>query len=121
MADDPNDGGGQGPAASSLDDRVGQLESGQQSLSGKVDKILGILGGAGGDGDGGHAPQGSGVSVAEEIRAQLEQQRRDDAAAAAERDRDARLSAAETTLRDMTEKQPGPLPRRSTRLMWGKE
>lgn len=123
MADDANDGGAQGGADDGLGDRVGRLEAGQESLTGKVDQILGILGGQDkpGDGEGGHPAQDSGGGIAREISAQLEEQRRKDAAAAAERDRDSRLATVETSLAEMTEKKPGPLLRRSTRVMWGKE
>jgi hypothetical protein len=121
----PEEGQGGGGEDQALSDRVGQLETGQQGLTDKVDKILGILDG-GGKG-GGHAPDatadadgaGNPASVAHEIRQQLDaaeaRRRRDEAEAA----KDGRLAAAEAKIAELSEKPPAPLPRRVTKVTWG--
>ncbi len=120
--DAPAGGAPDQPQDAALASRVASLEDGQQDLSGKLDKVLGMLGG-GGDAPAGGAQGGDGsaAGISREISAQLEQQRARDAAAAAERDRDGRLAAIETSLAEMREKAPGPLPTRRARAMWGKE
>lgn len=116
--DDTPADGGQDPALAS---RVASLEDGQQGLADKLDKVLGMLGGGGDAPAGGAQGAGDAGGISREISAQLEQQRARDAAAAAEHDRDGRLRALETTVTEMREKAPGPLPTRRARAMWGKE
>lgn len=121
MADDVQQSTGESQPDESLGARVGQLEAGQDSLAGKVDKILGIISGGGGqDGDGGghgEEPTGGAPNIAHEIRAQL-----------AERDRKSREDAEKKTLSDelagvkariaeLAEKQPEPMPRRVEKFM----
>lgn len=115
MADDADDGGGQGQPDGALDERVGKLEAGQESIAGKVDKILGMLGGGGGDE--GHEPEGNGGNVGLEIRRQLDERdarRRDEDARRGVSDR---VGALETQVSEMRETKPGPLPKRVHKIM----
>ena len=115
MADDQEDS----TPDSGLDERVAKLETGQETLSEKVDKILGIVSGHGGTEDGGgHEDQPTGgTNIAHEIRAQLEERDRKNAADAAERAKSDRLAAAEAKLAELSEKPPEPMPRRIERIM----
>ena len=116
MADDEQDS----TPDSGLDERVAKLETGQETLTGKVDKILGIVSGQGGSAEdgGGHADQPTGgTNIAHEIRAQLEERDRKNAADAEERAKSDRLAAAEAKLAELSEKPPEPMPRRVERIM----
>lgn len=105
----------------SADQRIASLEAGQSSLEGKVDKILGIISGQHGTGEGdggGHDDQPSGgTNVAEEIRAQLDARDAKNAADADEKSKSDRLAAAEAKIAELAEKPPAPMPRRSERIM----
>jgi hypothetical protein len=110
---------GRGAGDEGLEDRVGQLETGQQSLSQKVDQILGIVSGSsGGDGGGGgQDPPGQPGSIAEEIRVQLDDRDARNAAAADEQAKTDRLGALETKVAELAEKPPAPVPRRVEKFM----
>lgn len=118
MTDDDDSAGG-APAAedAGLADRVGKLEAGQDTISAKLDHLIERLtpgGGGGGKADGGE-------SVADEIARQLAER---DAKARADADSRTlldRLGAVETSVSEMREKAPGPLPTRRARFMWGHE
>lgn len=110
MADDTEDTA----PDTTLDNRVGKLEAGQESLSAKLDKVLEALSGGGQQDDG--EPQGA-PNVAAEIRQQLEERDRKDKAAARDKAREDRLTAAETKLAELAEKPPGPMPRRVEKIM----
>jgi uncharacterized protein YukE len=58
-------------------------------------------------------------TIAEEIRAQLEAQRKAEAADAEKRSHADRLAAVEEKVTGMTEKTPETPPRRIERMMWG--
>ena len=115
MADDE----GNPPPNQELDQRVSSLETGQESLSQKLDKLLGIVGGGGHDDDPTGDPKdpGGGTNVAHEIRQQLDA--RD--AKKAEEDRQAGLHSTvdelKTKVTELAEKPPAPMPRRIEKLM----
>lgn len=115
MADDADDGGGQGQPDGALGDRVGKLEAGQESIAGKVDQILGMLdGGKGADGGGGHTGEDTGGHVGLEIRRQLDERdarRRQEDDSRSVSDRVGALEAA------LSETKPGPVPRRVHKVM----
>lgn len=116
MAEDEQDGTPDG----GLDQRVASLEAGQTSLEDKVDKILGIVSGHGGDaGDGGgHGDEPSGgTNIAHEIRQQLDERDAKNRAEADEQARTDRLGAVETRLAELAEKPPEPMPRRIEKIM----
>jgi hypothetical protein len=100
-----------------LDQRVSSLEAGQESLSQKLDKILGIVGGAG-PAEGGHPDEDKGApNIAHEIRAQLDQR---DAAAKKQADEDAlknTVGEVKAKVAELAEKPPAPMPRRVERIM----
>lgn len=115
-----NDGGGQGH--DTLDERVGSLEAGQQSITDKVDQILGIVG------KGEHAAHDAAQrheeekldrpsSVAEQIRAGLDERDARERERQAAADRDGRLGVLEQKLTDMAEKAPEVPARRVERIM----
>ena len=103
-----------------LDERVGKLETGQDALSTKLDRILGILGrdeskihDAAQDHT--QAKLDRPTNVADEIRQQLDER---DKRAAEERDK-SDLASLKETVAALTEKSPEPMPRRVERIMWG--
>ena len=100
-----------------IDQRVASLEAGQESLSQKIDKILGLV--SGGDGESAHGDEGSGggTNIAHEIRAQLEDRDRKAKADADEKAKADRLAAAEARIAELSEKPPEPMPRRRERIM----
>jgi hypothetical protein len=108
------------PAGEGLDARVGALETGQETMSGKIDRILNLI--SGGDKTEAHAEETTGApeNVAEEIRAQLTARDAKAKADADEQARTDRLAAAEAKIAELAEKPPEPLLRRSTVFMWGK-
>jgi hypothetical protein len=120
--DDGGQDAGQGTDGGGLEDRVGQLETGQQSLTGKVDRILGIVSGSSSDGsdggDGGGQDAGQPGSIAEEIRVQLDERDAASAAAADDQAKTDRLGALETKVAELAEKPPAPMPRRVEKF-WG--
>ena len=105
-----------------LDDRVGRLETGQQTLSEKLDKLLGIVSaGPPGKADEGGAPGPAGrpPDIGEQVRAELARAEQESAAKAAA---DAEKSDRETIkeqLAKLHEVAPQPPQRRSERIMWG--
>lgn len=115
MADEPE---GQEPGGTeTLDDRVSQLETGQQSLTEKIDKLLGIVSGGGDKPDGEPPAPRQPSNIAEEIRAQLDERDRRDQAAADDKARGDRLAAVETKVAELAEKPPVTPPRRVEKLM----
>lgn len=114
MSDDPE--GREPGATETLDDRVSQLETGQQSLTEKIDKLLGIVSGGGDKPDGESAPRPP-SNIAEEIRAQLDERDRRDQAAAADKARADWEAGVETRLTELAEKPPVTPPRRVEKLM----
>jgi hypothetical protein len=101
-----------------LDKRVSSLEAGQDSLSQKLDRILGIVGGGGHDEEPTDQPaQGGAPNIAHEIRQQLDERDRKKA----DDDRQAGLHSTvdelKTKVSELTEKPPAPLPRRIEKLM----
>lgn len=117
------DGGGDGQEDSALDQRVRSLEAGQESLSAKIDRILGII--SGDKGDGGHAaeatepPQQGGTpgGIAHEIRAQLDKAERERQARAKEDGRDSEVAQLKEQVRALAETEPAPPPSRRARIM----
>lgn len=109
--------------AGSLDDRVGALENGQHEIRDTLTEVLGILKGGKPASDAPAAqeetapPAARGENVAIEIQRQLAAQRQQDQAAQESQTLAERLGAVETSVRDMAEKPPGPLPRRVEKLM----
>lgn len=101
-----------------IDKRVSSLEAGQESLTQKIDKILGLVGG-------GHADEPSdddgqpahGGSIAHEIRAQLDERDRRAKADADKQSTADELAAVKTRLAELSEKPPEPMPRRVEKWM----
>jgi hypothetical protein len=107
------------PAAEEgLDQRVSSLETGQQTMTEKLDKILGIVGAGGHDAEGSTDPKEAGApNIAREIRQQLDER---DAAAKKKAEEDGLHSTVgelQTKLAELAEKPPTPMPRRIERLM----
>lgn len=77
MADDEHEHSESQDAGGTLENRVGALESGQQTLSGKIDQVLSLLGGGGKEKPAEPAqPPGGGRpedGIALEIRRQLDE------------------------------------------------
>jgi hypothetical protein len=96
-----------------LDQRVSSLETGQENLTDKVDKILGIVSGGGHDDDptGGQDKTG-GATVAQEIREGVDRLK----ALADAQEKAGAKPKAETV---EPEKPPVPPVRRITKFMWG--
>jgi hypothetical protein len=113
MADDEQDSS----PDHSIDQRVSQLETGQASLSEKLDQILGIVGGGGGEADAHPQEPTGGANVAHEIRAQLDERDRKNRAEAAEKAAADRLAAAEAKIAELAEKPPEAMPRRVEKIM----
>jgi uncharacterized protein YceH (UPF0502 family) len=113
--EDTGTGTDAGPGGGDLDARVGQLETGQASISERVDRILGIIGGAGNDSE--QQETAPPANVAEEIRRQIEERDARAAAAADDQARTDRLGALETRVSELAEKPPEPMPRRVERIM----
>jgi hypothetical protein len=107
-----------------LDQRVSSLETGQQTITGKVDQILGILG------KGEHAAQGTAQTeeaakldapsnVADMVRRQLDERDAKAKADAAAKGQTDRLGALETTVSELAEKPPAePVKRRHKIMGW---
>lgn len=107
------------PPATGLDQRVESLEHGQESLSHKLDRILGMVSGGGPDdddpGDGGQ-PAGA-PNIAQEIRAQLDARdakAKSDAEAASVKDQ---LGQVAAKVAELAEKPPAPMPRKIEKIM----
>jgi hypothetical protein len=122
VADDPaKDSTTDSQQDEALGERVSRLETGQDSLSGKIDQILGILGDGGAGQQQGHDenPSGAQPNIAHEIRAQLDERDRKKAADDTARADADRIGAVETRLAELAEKPPEPMPSRRERWMWG--
>src|SRR5258708_5635142 len=107
------------PEGNSTDQRIASLEAGQESLGGKIDRILGIISGGGPDdddpGDGGQ-PAGA-PNIAHEIRAQLDERdakAKADADAASVKDE---IGGVKAKVAELAEKPPAPMPRRVEQIM----
>jgi hypothetical protein len=101
-----------------LDARVSSLETGQQSLSEKVDQILGIVSGKGGEAETrAEETAGGAPNIAHEIRQQLEERDAKARAAADEQAKTDRLAAAEAKIAELAEKPPEAMPRRVEKIM----
>jgi hypothetical protein len=97
-----------------LDQRVGRLEAGHESMTHKLDRILGLVGGGGHDEEPTDQPA---PNIAHEIRQQLDER---DRQAREQADKDGLKSTVgelQTRLSELTEKPPAPLPRRIEKLM----
>lgn len=105
-----------------LDERVDRLEDGQQTLSDKIDQILGIVsrkppGQAAETGD--HGPAGRPADIGEQVRAELARAESERAASeAAEAEKSDRETIREAVAK-LREAPPQPPQRRSERVMWG--
>lgn len=123
QAEPPVDGDGEGQQDQALSERVGALEAGQDSLTGKVDQILGILS-KGGDG-GGHGSEptepeprgGTPGGIAHEIREQLDKAEAERAARDKEAGRESELAQLKEQVRSLAEAEPVPPPTRKARIM----
>lgn len=112
-----------GQEAGPLEDRVDALETGQESLSGKVDQILGLLQGKGKP----HATAQQATetrleassTIADEVARELARAREKEDREARERGQAGELAAVKEQLAAMSEKPPRPPVRRVTRLMYG--
>jgi hypothetical protein len=99
-----------------LDQRVSSLETGQQSLSEKLDKVLGIV--SGGHDDQGSDPDGKGSpNIAHEIRAQLDARDARDREDAEKKSIAEQLAATQAKVAELAEKPPAPMPRRVEKIM----
>lgn len=105
------------PAAAELDQRVESLEHGQESLSHKLDRILGVLSDGPGDdpGDGGQ-PAGA-PNIAEEIRAQIDKRDREAKDAADKAALTDELGQVKAKIAELAEKPPAPMPRKIEKIM----
>ena|ERR1700676_2415212 len=102
-----------------LDGRVSSLETGQESLTQKLDKLLGIVG-AGDGQDSGHEGEGTETNIAHEIRAQLDKRDADAKRKADEEGLHATVGELKTKVTELAEKPPAPMPRRIEKWMgWG--
>jgi hypothetical protein len=102
-----------------IDRRVASLETGQENLSQKLDKILGIMGG-GDDHDAegsGQDGQPGGTNIAHEIRQQLDARDRENKEQAEKDGLKNELGEVKAKLSELTEKPPAPMPRRVEKLM----
>lgn len=104
------------------DERIDRLEAGQQTLSQKIDQILGIVSSkpagqsASPESPG---PAGRPADIGEQVRAELaraEQERAASEAAEAEKSDREQIREAAAKLREVA---PQPPQRRSERVMWG--
>ena len=108
--------------APDLAGRVSALESGQQDLSGKLDRVLDVLG-AGRDQAHQQAQQATERrldapgSMADEIRRQFEERDRAAAARAAADEQDAWRKDITAQVAGLAEKTPEPPPRRAEKFM----
>jgi hypothetical protein len=109
VADD-EDTSGESQEGESLEGRVSGLEAGQQGLAGKIDQILGIIQGGGGQREA-KAPAPAG-NVADEIRQQLDLIDRE------KKGRD-EIEGLKTKVAELSETPPEPQPRRVEKFMWG--
>lgn len=101
-----------------INQRVASLEAGQESMSQKIDKILGMVSGDTREQDTGeHEDKPTGTNVAHEIRAGIEAHEKEKAAAEAEQGKADRLAAAEARIAELSEKPPAPMPRAVERIM----
>lgn len=105
------------PPATGLDQRVESLEHGQESLSHKLDRILGVISGGDDDdpGDGGQ-PAGA-PNIAEEIRAQLDKRDREARDAADKASLTDELGQVKAKVAELAEKPPAPMPRKIEKIM----
>ena len=123
MADDDTETAEAAPSGD-LDDRVGKLETGQHSIAEKVDQILGILGkdkGKAHDAAEQHTEEklDRPSNVADEIRQQLEERDRADAARRKDEEAQGTLASLKAQVAALTEQPPVPAPRRIEKIMWG--
>ena len=106
----------------SVEERVDRLEAGQQTITERLDQLLGIVsrkppGQAGPGGEQG--PAGRPASVEEQVQAELaraERERKEHEAAAAEKSDREQIKEAVAKLQEAA---PQPPQRRSERAMWG--
>lgn len=101
--------------------RLDALEAKTDSMSGTLSEVLRILKGTEDGGKQPEAPAPADRDIAAEIRQQLDERA---AAEKSENDKKAgedRIGALETRVSELAEKPPQPMPRRSTRLMWGRD
>lgn len=114
MTDDTNTG--------SVEERVDRLEAGQQTMTEKLDQILGVLSKRpvrSASEDEQHGPAGRPASVEEQVRAELQRAEQERAAAdAAEAEKSDRETIKEQ-LAKLKEAAPVAPQRRSERVMWG--
>jgi hypothetical protein len=111
MADEPVDP----PAADHPPAESGDLPKRVSSLEGKIDRILDMVTGGGGDAETGSEP--GAPNIAHEIRQQLDQRDREAKKKADEDGVKAELGEVKTKLAELAEKPPAPMPRRIERLM----
>lgn len=102
-----------------LDQRVSSLETGQESITQKIDKLLGLVSGDGHDDEGTDDPgqPGVGTNIAHEIRQQLDAKAKEDAAKAKEDGLHQTVGELKTKVSELAEKPPAPMPRRVEKLM----
>ena len=101
-----------------LDGRVSSLETGQETLTQKIDKLLGIVGADGpGDGQDGHDGEGTGTNIAHEICAQLDKRDREAKDAADKASLTDEIGQVKAKVAELAEKPPAPMPRRVEKLM----
>ena len=93
---------------------TGDLPKRVDTLESKIDTILSRLSGGPAEADDGPEPP---PNVAHEIRQQLDERDRAAAAKAKEDGIAAELGEVKVKLSELTEKAPGPLPRRIERIM----
>ena len=110
MADEP----AEPPAADPPES--GDLPKRVSSLEGKIDRILDMVTGGGGD-DNQEPTEPGAPNIAHEIRQQLDQRDREAKKKADEDGVKAELGEVKTKLAELAEKPPAPMPRRIERLM----
>ena len=107
----------------SVEERVDRLEAGQQTLTEKIDQLIGMVSrkppGQSAPDTGGHGPAGRPASVEEQVQAELARAKREaDEAAAAEAEKSDREQIKEAVAK-LQEAPPQQPQRRSERVMWG--
>lgn len=107
------------PAEGSEQARIARLETEQASMSGKIDRILGIVGGGASPPAGTDEPAGKSASIAEEIRAQLDKRDADEKTKAEKNAQGKTIADLQAMMKELAEKPPEePVKRRHKIMGW---
>lgn len=114
--------GQDGQQAGGIDERVTRLEAGQETMSGQLERIIGML--SGGDApkpDGQPAAAAGHPNIGHEIRAQLDERDARARAKASADEQASTIASLQETVRQLTEAAPVAPVRRATKIMWGSD